>query len=132
MEDEWTGRVALSVTINRETTVLHRFNDGSAAHLRSRRDPEGRHQRTPSWLAHFLRDAVSMTEEETKRTLQALLDVAWQSIAASGWTRYQLFGRGALLASIHMLEGRSNSMDYITGGAGAALPAWLEAENQQL
>ena len=69
-----------------------------------------------------------MTEEEIERTLQALLDVAWQSIAGSGWTRYQLFGRGALLASSHMLESRSNSMDYITAGAGAALPAWLEAE----
>ena len=74
------------------------------------------------------RDAVSMTEEETERRIQALLDADWQSIAASGWTRYQLYGRGALLASIHMLEGRSNSMDYITAGAGAALPAGLEAE----
>ena len=28
---------------------------------------------------------------------------------------------------MHMLEGRSNSMDYVTPGRGTALPEWLVA-----
>src|SRR5687767_4865884 len=51
-----------------------------------------------------------MTEEEAKRALDKLLDVSWKSVGAAGWNRYQLHGRGALLASIHMLDGRSDSM----------------------
>jgi hypothetical protein len=68
-----------------------------------------------------------MTEGEAGRALDRLLDVAWRSIAASGWNRYQLHGRGALLASIHTLHGRSNSMDYLTPSDNAPLPEWIES-----
>lgn len=70
---------------------------------------------------------MSMTEPEAERAFERLLDVAWRSIAAAGWNRYQLHGRGAVLASMHMLDGRSGSMDYITLSASTPLPEWIES-----
>ena len=66
------------------------------------------------------------SELDPERAFAALLDVAWVNIAASGWNRYQLYGKGALLASMQMLEGKSHNMDYITASPEAPLPEWLE------
>ena len=66
------------------------------------------------------------SELDLERTFAALLDVVWVNIAASGWNRYQLYGRGALLASMQMLEGKSHDMDYITANPEAPLPEWLD------
>lgn len=60
-----------------------------------------------------------------ERGLAVLLDIAWPRIAASGWNRYQLYGRGALLASKRMLEGKSFDMNYLTPSLEAPLPDWL-------
>ena len=61
------------------------------------------------------------------RLVDRLIDGAWRNIAASGWNRYQLYGRGALLASMDMLAGKSFDMNYITPSASAPLPSWLES-----
>ena len=66
-----------------------------------------------------------MLSHETEAAVERLLDVAWTAIAASGWNRYQLHGRGALLAPMSMLDGKSNTMDYLTPSQQAPLPEWL-------
>ena len=71
--------------------------------------------------------ADTKPELDPERAFPALLDFAWVRIAASGWNRYQLYGRGALLASMQMLKGKSHDMGYITAGADAPLPEWLES-----
>jgi hypothetical protein len=68
-----------------------------------------------------------MAQDETERRVERLRDAAWKSIAASGWNQCQLHGKGALLGSMLMLEGKSSSMDYITPSAGTMLPEWLRA-----
>jgi hypothetical protein len=72
--------------------------------------------------------AFTKTVDEADQALARLLDGSWRSIAASGWNRYQLHGRGALLASFAMLDGASAGMDYITSSPGAPLPEWLETK----
>lgn len=67
-----------------------------------------------------------MDEIETDVALDRLLDRAWTEIAAAGWNRYQLHGRGALLASFEMLKGQSSGMDYITLSSDTRLPDWLD------
>lgn len=62
---------------------------------------------------------------DPERGLAVLLDIAWPRIAASGWNRYQVYGRGALLASKRMLEGKSFDMNYLTPSLEAPLPNWL-------
>lgn len=49
----------------------------------------------------------------------ALLDVAWTNIAATGWNRYQLHGRGAVLLSMAIFEGKSFDADYMTPSPSA-------------
>jgi len=65
------------------------------------------------------------SEHDLEEALGILLDSHWTRIAASGWNRYQLYGRGALLASVLMLEGKSVDMNYLTQQEGATLPEWL-------
>ncbi len=68
-----------------------------------------------------------MNEAEIEQACDALLDRVWEQIASSGWNRFQLHGRGALLASVEMLKGNSVGMDYITSSPEAPQPEWLEA-----
>jgi len=68
-----------------------------------------------------------MRDNEIEVACDGLLGRAWKPIAASSWNRYQLHGKGALLASIRMLTGESSEMDYITPNARTPLPDWLEA-----
>lgn len=70
---------------------------------------------------------MNNTHEEIDRAVTVLLDLFWTHIAASGWNRYQLHGRGALLASVAMLNGQSHTMDYITGTRKFRLPDALQA-----
>jgi hypothetical protein len=66
-----------------------------------------------------------MVEHVFETAVETLLDAAWMPIAASGWNRYQQHGRGALLASMSMLERKSNMMNYVTPSDQAPLPDWL-------
>jgi len=69
-----------------------------------------------------------MLNSETEQAVEKLLDAFWVPIAASGWNRYQLHGRGALMASVLMLEGKADSMDYMTANETQPLPEWLAAK----
>lgn len=64
-------------------------------------------------------------QNETEALVERLLDIAWTAIAASGWNRSQLHGRGALLGSVSMLDGTSNT------GMGSSLGSLTRAAKRR-